>query len=210
MMGRKQKIPIDLIDKDVIIDLPLTHNEYANNLKQTLQQAYQIIRTNTKIRVDNAKLKHERTIAGCKFEIGDKDWYLNDKKMKRKNKSLEPKFIGPYTITAILENEIDYIMKEENKKNAKPITVHRSKLRKCFTRLVKRTSNTIDKEQVKKKRGRKPKTDTEQTKINNQQENTAKQTLKKARGRPRKKKENNQDTSSNTNANSNLLIMQIA
>ena len=135
MFGRTPKIPIDFIDPEVKIDLPLNPQDYSEKLNITLKQAYSSVRTNNKIRIEKAQLNTKRVLAGCNFNIGDKVWYLNEKKKKNINKSLQNKFIGPYTIISILDNHINYIIKADNKKS-KSITVHRSKLKKCISRVI--------------------------------------------------------------------------
>jgi hypothetical protein len=135
MFGRTAKIPIDFIDPHIKMDLPLNPQDYLDQVKNTLKQAYATVRTNNKIRIEKAQLNTKRVLAGCNFNVGDKVWYLNEKKKKNINKSLQNKFIGPYTIISILDNHINYIIKADNKKS-KPITVHRSKLKRCISRII--------------------------------------------------------------------------
>jgi len=130
----KRKL-IDFIEPQIKKDLPLNPQDYLDQLNTTLKQAYATVRTNNRIRIEKAQLNTKRVLAGCNFNVGDEVWYLNEKKKKNINKSLQNKFIGPYTIISILDNHINYIIKADNKKS-KPITVHRSKLKKCISRII--------------------------------------------------------------------------
>jgi hypothetical protein len=85
MFGRIPKIPIDFIDPQIKIDLPLNPQDYLDQLNTTLKQAYSTVRKNNKIRIEKAQLNTKRVLAGCKFNIGDKVWYLNEKKKKNIN-----------------------------------------------------------------------------------------------------------------------------
>ena len=97
MLGRQAKIPVEFIDHNVIIDLPLTKDDYTEQLQTNLKAAYTTIHKNTAHRIDKARIRHERQVAGCEFKRGDKVWCLNQKKKKGKSISLQHIFLGPFT-----------------------------------------------------------------------------------------------------------------
>jgi hypothetical protein len=89
----KRKL-IDFIEPQIKKDLSLNPQDYLDQLNTTLKQAYATVRTNNRIRIEKAQLNNKRVLAGCNFNVSDKVWYLNEKKKKNINKSLQNKFIG--------------------------------------------------------------------------------------------------------------------
>jgi hypothetical protein len=198
----KRKL-IDFIEPQIKKDLPLNQQDYLDQLNTTLKQAYATVRT------EKAQLNNKRVLAGCNFNVGDEVWYLNEKKKKNINKSLQNKFIGPYTIISILDNHINYIIKADNKKS-KSITVHRSKLKRCSSRKIepkiKQKSITIVDHSL----------NNEKPSAKLKDHITKPQTLKlnnvappKKRGRPKKIIKNISSTPTDIQSNSEIIITPI-
>ena len=56
LMGRIQKLPSDLFDEDIVIDLPFTNQEYVKQLENNLKAVYQLILKNRSFTMNKAKL----------------------------------------------------------------------------------------------------------------------------------------------------------
>ena len=79
MFGRHPKVPEDLIQPRPEIDFPVSNNQFVSKLKENIQKAFEIARTNTEIRVEITKTYYERNHIACKFEPSDLVWVRNFK-----------------------------------------------------------------------------------------------------------------------------------
>jgi len=143
LMGREQKIPSDLFDEEIIIELPFNNVEYVAQLKNNftnVNKLIELIETNRSFQMNKAKIRHDRNVVGCNFKKGDKVWKLIESRKKGITSSIAAKQDGPYTIIEILNNGQDYIIKQDNKRS-RPKTINRSKLRICRTRINESKSN---------------------------------------------------------------------
>ena len=68
MTGRIQKLPSDLFDEDIIVDLPYTNIEFIEHLKNKFSSVYKSILENRAFTMNKAKLRHDRVITGCNFK----------------------------------------------------------------------------------------------------------------------------------------------
>ena len=135
MTGRIQKLPSDLFDEDIIVDLPYTNIEFIEHLKNKFSSVYKSILENRAFTMNKAKLRHDRVITGCNFKKGDKVWLLIEARKKGITTSIAQKHEGPFTVIDVLNNGVDYIIKQDNKRS-RPKTVHRSKLRIARCRVL--------------------------------------------------------------------------
>ena len=184
LMGRQQKLPIDLFEEDVFIELPVNNHEFVNQLKENFNTVYKLVKENRQYKMEKAKFRHDRKVVGCNFQKSDKVWLLIKKHKKGITSSIANKFEGPYTIVDILDNGIDYIIKHDRKR-ARAKTINRSQLRLCRSRI--QTSTTSPK-YIKVEES------TQENNINPQQEtnksNTKTVKQHKKRGRPPKQNKN--------------------
>jgi hypothetical protein len=73
MFGRHPKVPEDLIFDKPDIDFPVSDQEFVQQTKENLQQAFKFIKFNSDSKIDLAKIQYNRNHISCKFEIGDTD-----------------------------------------------------------------------------------------------------------------------------------------
>ena len=73
LMGREQKIPSDLFDDEIIIELPFNNVKYVTQLKNNFTNVYKLFKTNRLFQTNKAKIRHDRNVVGCNFKKGDKE-----------------------------------------------------------------------------------------------------------------------------------------
>jgi hypothetical protein len=193
LFGREQKIPSDLFDEEIIVELPINNIEYVQQLKSNLSNVYKLIKHNRSFKMNKAKIRYDRTTTGCNFKKGDKVWKLIETRKKGITASIAAKQDGPYSIIEVLNNGQNYIIKQDNKRG-RPKTVNRCKLRICRTRPdINNTNPTpiivIPDDEASSK--------PEPAQLINSNLNTN-NTSPKKRGRPRKQNINNTPKTSNS------------
>ena len=141
LFGRQPKIPIDLFCDEILIDLGLDEDDYANQLQRKLKLTYEIVTSNRDFRMQKAKIRHDRTVRACKFKVNDQVW-LQVKKVKQgTQKKLAWKWQGPYIVLQVY-GETTYRIKPVDKRG-KTITAHRDRLKKNYLRPNKFIESTI-------------------------------------------------------------------
>ena len=131
--GRKPKIPIDLVLKDVPCELLLSNDSYANELKEAFNKAYQTITTNRDVKMEKNKLYCDRKIFGCTFKPGDLVWWRNFKTKTGEPKKFRDRWRGIYQVVQVI-NVVDCEIKLYNQKGARKKVVHMSQLKRAFLR----------------------------------------------------------------------------
>ena len=59
------------------LDLQLTPQEYAENLQKTFKNAYKHVSENRDIKMDQAKIYHDRSVRAANFDVNDQVKVLN-------------------------------------------------------------------------------------------------------------------------------------
>ena len=98
--GYKPKVPLDLMISEIELDLQLTPGEYAANLQATFDTAYKHVASNRDLKMDRAKINHDRQIRAANFEIHDQVKLINTTFDKTQTKKFKKKWVGPYKIVA--------------------------------------------------------------------------------------------------------------
>ena len=82
MYGRAPRLPLDLILPEVDIDLQLTQEQYASEVKATLENAYELIKNNRDCKMDKNKFNHDRKARAANYETGDQVLLISEAKKK--------------------------------------------------------------------------------------------------------------------------------
>ena len=130
--GRKPKVPLDLIFKELNIELFLDPEGYAAQLKDGFNKAFGLVIINRDLSMDKNKVDYDRRVRAASFELTDLVWLLDTAKKIGKSSKLARKWTGPYEILARI-NQATYEIKPAHKKGRKKV-VNQSRLKKCFTR----------------------------------------------------------------------------
>ena len=102
MFGRELRLPDSLIyDTPGQEDTPT--QEYAANLLEQMEVAREVLRARQKeIQTkDNPEL--------LLFKVGDQVWLDNRRRRRGKNPKLQPKYVGPFEVTACRNNHMYHI-----------------------------------------------------------------------------------------------------
>ncbi len=132
MFGRHPKVPEDLIFDKPDIDFPVSDQEFVQQTKENLQQAFKFIKFNSDSKIDLAKIQYNRNHISCKFEIGDTVWARDFKPADGACKKFSNKWRGPYEVINRLDNLV-YSLKPLKPKGRK-ITMHRNNLKRHVKR----------------------------------------------------------------------------
>ena len=141
-MGRQQKLPNDLFDDTIQIEIPENNHEFVAKFKENFNITYKLVNQNRDYKMDKAKLRHDRSVVGCNFKKNDKVWLLIKKRKKGITSSIAQKFEGPYTVLNVINNGSNYIIKHDGKRS-RAKTVNRSQLRICRTRVKEAIESQI-------------------------------------------------------------------
>jgi len=122
MLGRETRLPHDLLVDISPEDKESSEEEYVAQLQKRLQTAYERIRAHQKgtPRTDSSEEE-------SRFKEGDEVWLKSYFKGKGRGSKLQPKYIGPYTITQCLPYQT-YKMQ----RNGKVTTQHEGRIKICL------------------------------------------------------------------------------
>ncbi len=134
MYGRKPKLPLDLLLPELEMDLELDPENYAANLKKTLQMAYKLAKENSDCRLLKEKLYYDRKSRAAKYEIGDLVLLLDESTKKNVNNKFKKRWKGPYKVLEVDETGKIVKIKPSNR-NGKSIRVNISKLKTYYKRI---------------------------------------------------------------------------
>ena len=72
MLGRKPKIPIDLVYPDITLEEEeVSYDEYTRELKENLIATFARVQENRDFHIGKAKLIYDRQIRLPNFDVGD-------------------------------------------------------------------------------------------------------------------------------------------
>jgi hypothetical protein len=103
LMGEEMRLPIDtaLIPKDAT---PPNVYRHLEDLADEFQVIHGMARDNIKQAQAQNKLYHDRKAVKPKFKLGDRVWINNTTKTVGLNPKLQSKYVGPYYITDVSDN----------------------------------------------------------------------------------------------------------
>jgi hypothetical protein len=67
--GRQPKLPIDIFCESTTVDLQLTPCDYASHVAKILDRAFKKVRKNTEIKMEKAKIRHDRSVRAANFDV---------------------------------------------------------------------------------------------------------------------------------------------
>ena len=114
--GKTAKLPIDVlmgIDKRDQGDFS-TLSEYTTELKKRLTDTYEIVRRNLTKSREVMKRQYDKKMNVNVYNVGDKVWVKNKFFKSGVSKKLAPRKSGPWTVKEILQNGVDFKLRERN------------------------------------------------------------------------------------------------
>jgi len=155
MLGRKPKLPIDLMYPRVETELKEQGastqdnqieilEEYQHKLGQPAEEYIESIKKNLAIignnieksrdkKMDRAKITYDRSIKREKYQIGDKVLVNHPKLAKGQKQGLAYKYYGPFIITGVNTNGCNYTIRKE-KKGSRSKQIHKNNIKIYYER----------------------------------------------------------------------------
>ena len=152
MFGRTPKLPLDLLYPNMPItqaileqtsvagiegieDLEETVHRLKpevtktiDRLRKKLKTIGKVLQASKVIKMDRAKIAHDRNIKREKYEIGDQVLCSHPKIAKGQKRGIAPKYFGPFRIMGVNPNGCNYVIKSDTK-NARSKQVHKNNLK---------------------------------------------------------------------------------
>ena len=97
MFGRQARLPIDLAFGTAPQEA-VSHDQYASDLRQSLEEAYQVVRTRLGTHLERQKEIYDRKVHGQPFVKGDLVWLHNSAVRKGKSKKQLCPWTGPFVV----------------------------------------------------------------------------------------------------------------
>ena len=126
MFGRDFNTPVDVAMGISVTEGALSANDYAQHIRNSLAEAYEIVRQHWRLRSSAIKKHYDLSVNTVQLKEGDEVWYF----CPRIRRGTSPKWsrcvTGPHTVVARL-NDVNYIIRLKNGKRS--IVVHVNKLK---------------------------------------------------------------------------------
>ena len=116
--------------KNIVVDLALTPESFAANLKDVFEMAYKVVGENRDVMVDKAVVNHQRSIRAANYVIGDVVWLLDATLKKGQSKAFKKNWVGPYNVVEILSQSNYVIQSQAKPGQRKVVNTERLKLSK--------------------------------------------------------------------------------
>ena len=129
MFGRQAKLPVDLMygmDNTPDVELP----EYVDNLKRTLQKAYEVAREHIGEKQQFQKELYNQKVHGLPFCVGDLVWLYSPAVTKERSKKLHLPWDGVYRVIKRL-SDVNYHI-QATIGRCRRLVVHFNRLKKCL------------------------------------------------------------------------------
>ena len=128
MFGRQVRMPIDVMYGQPTSQ-PLSHSEYATNLRQRLETAYRHVREQMARKLDRQKDLYDQNIHGKPFKEGNLVWLHSSAVPRGRSKKLHNPWTGPYKIIRRLADATYRIEDLRFRRNRR--VVHFDRLKPC-------------------------------------------------------------------------------
>ncbi|CAF0929655.1 unnamed protein product [Brachionus calyciflorus] len=171
MFGRAQKIPLDLVIEENLVNGEgvLTANDnnnqdnnydeatkvdfYVKELKEKFLEVYNCVQNNTDSKVKKTKFYHDRNLKPNDYKV-DELVMLNVPKIKQGlSKKLAPKWEGPFFVLEKI-GPVNYKIKKANQLKAKIKLVHHNRLKRFFGKLADKTNDAESSDEEKETQGK--------------------------------------------------------
>jgi hypothetical protein len=141
MFARQPRLPIDLIyprpmeeltEGAVRVGQPL--DQLVLDMKERLISIGKLLDRNKTVKMDKAKIRHDRRIKKEQYEVGDLVLSNHPKYAKGMARGLTAKYYGPFQVISTNENGCTYLIKRVGHARSRAKQVHKVNLKKWFHR----------------------------------------------------------------------------
>ena len=130
MFGRQAQLPVDLVFKTDKAP-SVSSSEYALELQQTLERAYDKVRQTTSAKQQLQKRLYDQQVHGELYQVGDHVWLHTTVLAHTNTKKLYHPWTGPYCVVKCLTDSTYRIHLLSNP--CKCLVVHFDRLKPCST-----------------------------------------------------------------------------
>ena len=170
-------------------------DEYVENMIQNMKNVFETVTKNRNLKMNKAKIRHDRKIKPKRYKKGDLVWIKNEQTKKGENPSLKMPYTGPFQVVEVL-NDNNYICKRPIKYSKKKV-VNIQRMKKCFMRpdnlRTQRNIENKDKQIIVESRSEE----------DNENENKSQNEAETSEKQESENESENTDNSENQNNNSN-------
>mgnify|MGYP000034807019 CR=1 FL=1 len=125
MLGRETRLPVDLLVEGPTVE-DTTGTDFAQRLRQDLQEAHGRARECLKQSARNQKRNYDRRVQGEGLIPGQFAWLYDKSKRKGRSPKLELRWMGPYLVVKRLS---DVVYRIQLKPGSKAFVVHGDRLK---------------------------------------------------------------------------------
>ena len=130
MFGRQARMPIDIMyGTPAETTDPQFHSEYATQLQQQLQTAYEFVREKTGQKLERQKEFYDRKVHGKPFSVGDLVWLNSPAIPRGQSRKLYSPWTGPYKVVTVI-SEVTYRIENVQARRQRMV-VHFDRLKAC-------------------------------------------------------------------------------
>ncbi|CAF1005499.1 unnamed protein product [Brachionus calyciflorus] len=200
--------PAETIEKNI----PIIATDYLNELKETMNEAFMMVTTNRNIRMNKAKVTHDRKIRKTEYKIGDLVLTDHPELKNGLSSGIAHKYYGPFEIVCKNPNNIDYFIKKWGSKKSKIKQVHISRLKTFYHNLTEISQTKTDVDPLKPvssiKKSTKQNKTTEHSSSNSDESVLVNKPKKNCKTRKIFTKKIYTDSESNTSENETLSLIK--
>ena len=127
--GRAASLPLDVklgISTELVLGDLSPPREFAKHLNDNLYEIYSQVNINLGLNRVNMKRQYDKNVRVNSYTIGQKVWLKSKYYMTGESKKLTPRKFGPWTMTKILENGVNFEIKRDS--NSDKIIVHHDRI----------------------------------------------------------------------------------
>ena len=138
--GRDPVMPID----QFLLPLPtamVTPSDYRSQTMRCLHEAFQQVKTNLAQAREQQKIQYDKRVKQLKFNVGDKVLLNMRTPMKGVSKKLIPRFIGPFRILKLNDNDTVVIQQHAGKQTQ---LVHVNRIKPLFESMIWKDEPFVD------------------------------------------------------------------
>ena len=140
MFGRQARIPLDLMFKTPVIEAR-SANHYAWTLRQSLQDAYELVRKNLKTASYKQKDVYDERVHGKPYKVGDLVWLHNPAIPRGLSRKLYCPWTGPHKVVKKLGSVVYRIQDARGRRKRK--VVHFNRLKPYLARNIRPEEQTV-------------------------------------------------------------------
>lgn len=143
MFNREAKIGIDLVsDLDSnVFEGPVA--EYVSLMRERMHEAYAVVHECMKSSFERAKLRYDSRVKSCRFEVGERVWYVCPRKRRGVSSKWTMLTSGPYVIIKKI-NDVNFVIRLSERHRSFMVNIDRLRLYVEGEAPPKRANQSVD------------------------------------------------------------------